>query len=61
MNKAPKSVGGKFITLGLIFIAIGFAMEGLQFNFENDLFNVGLIFTVAGLAVVGFHRLKSKS
>ena len=52
------SLGMKFLTIGLIFLAIGIVIQRFQFNFESGMFNLGLIFTLSGLAALGIDRLK---
>jgi len=59
MKMIKRGLGKKMLTLGLIFIGIGFVLQGLTFNFESGLFKLGLIFSLSGIAAIGFDRIKA--
>ena len=56
------ALGKKFLTFGLIFLAAGLVTQGFTFSFESAMFNLGLIFSLSGLANILIYRVKgSKS
>ncbi|MCP4581149.1 MAG: hypothetical protein GY839_05990 [candidate division Zixibacteria bacterium] len=56
MGNINKKIGTGFLTLGLIFLAIGFVQQEFSFSFENGLFNLGLIFTLSGIVSSALKR-----
>lgn len=42
--------------IGLVFLLIGFVQQDLTFSFESGLFNLGVIFTLSGLAAVALRK-----
>lgn len=52
------ALGKKFLTFGLIFLAAGIVTQGFTFSFESAMFNLGLIFSLSGLASLFIHRVK---
>jgi len=44
-RKAPTS----FLTLGVIFLLVGFVQQGFAIDFTSGLFSLGFIFALSGL------------
>ena len=49
-------VGPTFITLGLIFLIIGFVQQEFTLSFESGMFNMGLIFFLSGLVATAIEK-----
>ena len=49
------------MVLGLVFLVIGFVQQGYQINFESGFFNLGLFFTLGGLAAYVLRRKSGDS
>ena len=47
-----KKVGRSFLALGIVFLIIGFVQQDMSLSFESGMFNLGLVFTLGGLAAV---------
>ena len=44
-----KYVPPSILTIGLVFLIIGFVQQEFTFNFESGFFSLGVIFTLSGL------------
>jgi hypothetical protein len=49
MEWINKSLPTKFITLGAVFLILGFVQQGFSLNFESGFFTLGLLFVLGGL------------
>jgi len=49
-------VGPTFTTLGIIFLAVGFAQQEFTLSFESGMFNMGLIFFLSGLVATAIEK-----
>ena len=58
MNELKKKLGSSFVTLGLVFLMIGFVQQGLVLSFESGFFNLGLIFTLSGTVALALNRIQ---
>ncbi|NOR83587.1 MAG: hypothetical protein GQ526_08855 [Ardenticatenales bacterium] len=56
MQKLKQSAPAGFLTIGLIFLLIGFVQQGFTLSFDSGFFNLGLIFTLSGLAATALKR-----
>jgi hypothetical protein len=56
MKQKNQSISASFVVLGLVFLVIGFVQQGYQINFESGFFNLGLFFTLGGLAAYVLRR-----
>jgi hypothetical protein len=54
-----KNLGKTLLTLGIIFLIVGFAQQGFRPTFKSGMFNLGLIFTISG--VVGHYLHKEET
>ncbi len=55
-----KNIGKSFLTLGIIFLIIGFVQQGMKFSFESGMFNLGFIFVLSGLASITLKKKKTE-
>ena len=51
-----KAIGPSFMAMGLVFLVIGFIQQDMTLSFESGMFNLGLIFTLGGLAQMALDR-----
>jgi len=56
MQKLKQNAPASFLTIGLIFLLIGFVQQGFTLSFDSGFFNLGLIFTLSGLAATALKR-----
>ena len=49
---APPSI----LTIGIIFLLIGFVQQGFTFSFDSGMFSMGVIFTLSGLVASALRR-----
>ena len=49
MDKIKRSTSLSFLTLGIVFLIIGFVQQGFTLSFESGLFSLGVIFVLSGL------------
>jgi len=49
MDEIRKKAPASFLTLGIIFLVIGFVQQGFAIDFTSGLFSLGFIFTLSGL------------
>ena len=61
MNDRKKAIGPSFLSLGLVFLAIGFVQQEFSLSFESGSFNLGVIFTLSGLVASALDRRAHKS
>ena len=54
--KMKKSIGPGFLTLGLVFLAIGFVQQGYSLSFQSGFFNLGVIFALSGLVAIALYN-----
>ena len=59
MKRINKSLPTSFITLGAVFLILGFIQQGLVINFESGFFTLGLLFVVGGLAGLFLNKRES--
>ncbi len=59
MDKIGNSAAPGFLTIGIVFLIIGFVQQGFRISFESGFFTLGLIFVLGGL--VGYVLRKNKS
>ena len=50
MENLRKIAPVSFLTLGIVFLLIGFVQQSFTFSFSSGLFSLGVIFTLSGLA-----------
>lgn len=50
MEKIKRSAAPSFLTLGIVFVIIGFVQQGFTLSFESGFFSLGIIFVLSGLA-----------
>jgi len=56
MKRINKSLPTSFITLGAVFLILGFVQQGLAINFESGFFTIGLLFILGGLAALFLNK-----
>ena len=56
MDNLKKTAPVSFLTLGIVFLIIGFVQQNFTFSFTSGLFNLGLIFTLSGLVATYLSR-----
>ena len=56
MADMKKTAGPGLLSLGLVFLAIGFVQQGFSLSFESGFFNLGIIFTLSGIVAVALDR-----
>ena len=56
MAVVKKIVGPTFVTLGIIFLIIGFVQQEFTLSFESGMFNMGLIFFLSGLVATAIEK-----
>ena len=56
MERINKSLPNSFITLGVVFLIIGFIQQEFSINFESGFFTLGLFFVVGGLAALFLNK-----
>jgi len=56
VENARKYAPPTFLTIGVIFLVIGFVQQGYTFSFESGMFSLGVIFTLSGLVASAFGR-----
>ena len=49
---APPSI----LTIGIVFLVIGFVQQGFTFSFESGFFSLGVIFTLSGLVASALRK-----
>ena len=49
LEEMKKQIGSSFLSLGLVFLIIGFVQQDMTFSFESGMFNLGIIFVLSGL------------
>ncbi|NOY06654.1 MAG: hypothetical protein GXO82_08515 [Chlorobi bacterium] len=57
MRKIKESTSRTFLTLGIVFLLIGFVHQGFTLSFESGFFSLGTIFTISG--AVGYFLKKA--
>jgi len=55
-----KKVGPAFISIGILFLVIGFVQQGLKVSFISGMFNLGIIFFLSGLVATVIEKRNSK-
>lgn len=60
INIMNKKTINQFIYIGIIFIITGFIQQDFKFNFSSGLFNMGIIFTISGLATLVAQKSKMR-
>jgi hypothetical protein len=61
MERINKSVPASFITLGVVFLILGFVQKDFLISFESGFFILGLLFLVGGFAAFILNRRKNES
>ena len=56
MKNATLKAAQSFTTIGLIFLVAGLVQQGFALSFESGMFNLGLIFTLGGLAAIAIDK-----
>ncbi|NOZ50528.1 MAG: hypothetical protein GXP37_10840 [Chloroflexi bacterium] len=56
MRNMKEAAPPSFLTIGIIFLIIGFVQQGLTFSFESGLFSLGVIFTLSGLVAMALEK-----
>jgi hypothetical protein len=56
MDNLKKVAPASFLTLGIVFLIIGFVQQSFTFSFDSGMFNLGVIFTLSGLAASVLRR-----
>ncbi len=56
MDNLKKVAPASFLTLGIVFLIIGFVQQNFTFSFSSGMFNLGVIFTLSGLAASVLRR-----
>ena len=56
MDNLKKVAPVSFLTLGIVFLIIGFVQQSFTFSFSSGIFNLGVIFTLSGLAASVLRR-----
>ena len=56
MNEMKKSIGPGFLSLGLVFLVIGFVQQDFSLSFESGFFNLGIIFVLSGAVATVLDR-----
>jgi hypothetical protein len=51
MDKIKRSAPPSILTIGVVFLIIGFVQQGFTFSFTSGLFSLGFIFTLSGLVM----------
>jgi hypothetical protein len=44
------------LTIGIVFLVIGFVQQGFTFSFDSGLFSLGVIFTLSGLVALALGK-----
>ena len=60
MSKAKKLAAPSMLSLGIVFLLIGFVQQDFRLSFESGMFNLGLIFTLSGLVAAGLEKKYGK-
>jgi hypothetical protein len=60
MGNKKRTIGPSFLTLGLVFLAIGFVQKEFSLSFESGFFNLGVIFTLSGIVASALNRKTHK-
>jgi len=58
MNNVKEYAPPSLLTIGIIFLVIGFVQQGLTFSFESGFFTMGVIFTLSGLVALVLSKRK---
>ncbi len=56
MKNAKLKTAQSFTLIGLVFLGFGLVQQGFTLSFESGLFNLGLIFTLGGLAGIAIEK-----
>lgn len=59
METISNSAAPGFLSIGIVFLIIGFVQQGFRISFESGFFTLGLIFVLGGL--VGLYLKKNKN
>jgi len=44
------------LTIGIVFLVIGFVQQGFTFSFESGFFSLGVMFTLSGLVASALRK-----
>lgn len=61
MERFNKSLPTSFVTLGAVFLVLGFVQQGLAINFESEFFTLGILFIVGGLATLFLEKNRGET
>ena len=56
MKRINQSIPASFLTIGLVFLVIGFVQQDFQISFESGFFILGLFFVLGGTCCLRFEK-----
>ena len=55
-----KNTDKAFLSIGIIFLIVGFVQQDFTISFKSGLFNIGVIFTLSGLAAIALEKKRNQ-